>query len=240
MKETRFFYVPDAKTLTALPEDESKHALRVLRLQEGDEITLIDGNGGMFRAEVAMAAGKHCMYDIVEQLAVEKEWHGRVHLAVAPTKMMDRVEWMAEKATEIGFDELTFLNCRFSERTSLREDRIDRILVSAMKQSHKAWKPTLHSLTPVMDFIKRPCNGARFIAHCYNESPRTDLFEALSRLPKDEEVTVMIGPEGDFSIDEVEAALANGFVGVSLGKSRLRTETAALSAVMMVNLSKRQ
>lgn len=238
MKETRFFYAPQASTTDELPADEAAHAVKVVRLTEGDELMLMDGQGTFYRAEVSVATGKRCLYRIVEAMPQERQWPGRIHLAIAPTKMMDRMEWMAEKATEVGIDELTFLLCRFSERKVVKTDRVERIVVSAVKQSHKAWMPKVNELTPFAQFIKTHTEGARYIAHCYEEFPRTDLFGELKALPKDEEATVLVGPEGDFSVDEVKLAIEAGYKSVSLGRSRLRTETAGLSAVMSYQLSK--
>lgn len=239
MKEARYFYVPDAANAGELPEEEAKHAVRVLRLQSGDHMFLVDGIGGLFEAEVSVASGKHCMYNIINRLPYRREWNGHITLAIAPTKMMDRMEWMAEKATEMGLDDITFLDCKFSERKTIRTDRIEKIVVSAMKQSHKAYKPVVGGMTPFNDFVAHSCEGARYIAHCYNEVPRVDLFSELQNLSADTPVTIMVGPEGDFSIDEVRLAVSKGFKSVSLGRSRLRTETAGLSAVFMANLSKR-
>lgn len=238
MKEVRYFYVPDAARVNELPADEASHAVRVLRLAAGDEMMLMDGQGQFFRAVVTVASNHHCMYNIQEVLPQERPWKGHIHLAIAPTKLMDRMEWMVEKAVEIGVDEITFLDCKFSERKVVKTERVDKIAVSAMKQSRKAWKTELHDMESVKDFITADRNGARFIAHCYEEVERTYLFEELQHLPGDEEVTVLIGPEGDFSIDEVQEAVAHGFRSIHLGKSRLRTETAGLSAVMMAQLSK--
>lgn len=238
MKETRFFYAPGAAHTDELPADEAAHAVRVVRLHEGDELMLMDGQGAFHRATVTMANAKHCLYHIDETLPQERQWAGRIHLAIAPTKMMERMEWMAEKATEVGMDELTFLLCRFSERKVVKTERVERIVVSAAKQSHKAWMPRVNDLTPFAHFVESHQGGARFIAHCYEEVERTDLFEALRALPDDVEATVLVGPEGDFSIDEVRQAVAAGYVSVSLGRSRLRTETAGLAAVMMCQLSK--
>ena len=232
MKEVRYFYVPNAASAGELPEEEAKHAVRVLRLQSGDRMILADGEGGLFDAEVSMASGKHCMYNILEQLPCEREWNGRITLAIAPTKMMDRIEWMAEKATEIGFDELDFLDCKFSERKTLRTDRVERIVVSAMKQSHKAHKPMVGEMEPFGDYVTRPREGRKFIAHCYAAT--------LQTIASEEPVTVLVGPEGDFSIDEMRLAMTHGYEPISLGKSRLRTETAGLSAIMMANLTKRK
>lgn len=240
MKETRYFYVPDAIHQDELPSEEAAHATRVLRLQGGDEMFLMDGMGSFYRAEVTMATPKKCRYEIKETLPQDKGWHGRIHLAIAPTKMMDRMEWMVEKATEVGFDEITFLDCRFSERKVLRVDRLEKIVVAAMKQSRKPWKPVLNTMMSFGEFINIPRFGKKYIAHCYREITRKDLFNELSLSLGSQDVTVMIGPEGDFSIDEVNLAMKQGYESISLGNSRLRTETAGLSAVMMAQLSLRK
>ena len=242
MKEVRYFYVPDAANQTELPPEEATHALRVLRLKAGDEIFLMDGEGVFYRAQVSMASSKHCLYDVLDTMPQERAWNGRIHLAIAPTKMMDRIEWMAEKCTEIGFDEISFLNCKFSERKVLRADRIEKIVVSAVKQSHKAWKPVVNDLTTFKEFVTAPRQGRKFICHCYEEVEKKDFFSELSQPYEgaDGDVTVLVGPEGDFSIDEVRLALENGYESVSLGTSRLRTETAGLVAVTMANLARRK
>ena len=238
MKEARYFFVPDAAHQTELPADEAMHALRVLRLKGGDEIFLMDGVGNYYRAQVTIAATHHCYYEILEHLPQEPEWTGHLHLAIAPTKMMDRMEWFVEKATEIGVDEISFMNCKFSERRLLKMPRMEKIVISAVKQSHKAWNPVLHEMMPFKDFIRQPHEGRKFIAHCYDQIPRTYLFDELRQSAAPEELTVMIGPEGDFSLDEVQDAIAAGYQSVHLGTSRLRTETAGLSAVMMMRLVK--
>jgi 16S rRNA (uracil1498-N3)-methyltransferase len=238
MKEVRFFYVPDAAQVNELPADEAMHAMRVLRLKGGDELFLMDGVGNFYRAQVTIAATHHCYYEILEVLPQERQWKGRFHLAIAPTKMMDRMEWMVEKATEVGVDEISFLNCAFSERRVVKNPRVEKIIVSAMKQSHKAWKPVLNEMSTFAHFIEQPRSGVKYIAHCYDEIPRVNLFDELRKTPDETEMTVLIGPEGDFSIDEVRQAVDHGYQSVSLGTSRLRTETAGLSAVMMMQLSK--
>lgn len=239
MKEARYFFVPDAATQTELPTDEAMHAMRVLRLKGGDEMFLMDGAGNYYRAEVTIAATHHCYYEIKEQLPQEPQWTGHLHLAIAPTKMMDRIEWLIEKSTEIGVDEISFVNCQFSERRLLKSTRLDKIAVAAVKQSHKAWKPVINEMVPLKHFLTRELTGRKFIAHCYEEIPRTYLFDELRQTPADEETTVLIGPEGDFSIDEVRAALEAGYQSVHLGESRLRTETAGIAAVMMMQLAKK-
>lgn len=240
MKETRYFFVPDALHQTELPHDEATHATRVLRLVGGDEIFLIDGEGCFHRAVVTLASQKHCGYHIVETMPQERTWRGNIHLAIAPTKMMERVEWMSEKATEVGFDELSFLSCRFSERTSMRKDRIEKIVVSAVKQSRKAWMPKVNDMQDFAKFVTSERSGRKFIAHCYEEIARRDLYCELQNDNGSDDITMLVGPEGDFSIDEVRLAIDNGYEPVSLGQSRLRTETAGLMAVMMANLSRRK
>ena len=277
MKEVRYFYVPDAANQVELPAEEATHALRVLRLKGGDEIFLMDGEGSFFRAEVTAASSKRCLYEIREEMPQQRAWKGHIHLAIAPTKMMERIEWMAEKATEIGFDELSFLNCQFSERKVVKTPRIDKIVISAVKQSHKAWKPVVNELVSFKEFIQTPRPGRKFICHCYeevekkdffteisgilneapapaaNESPNADVATVASESPTADvataasesptadaaDITVLVGPEGDFSIDEVRLALENGYESVSLGTSRLRTETAGLVAVHMAHIARR-
>ena len=238
MKESRYFYVPDAAQQTELPSEEAMHALRVLRLKSGDEMFLMDGEGNYYRAQVTIAATHRCFYEILEKLPQERQWQGRVQLAIAPTKMMDRIEWMVEKATEIGVDEVSFLNCQFSERRLVKTTRLDKIVVAAMKQSHKAFKPVLNEIVSFKSFINQPLEGRKYIAHCYEEVPRSYLFEELQKTGGQEDATVMIGPEGDFSIEEVKMAVEAGWISVHLGESRLRTETAGLSAIMMMQLAK--
>ena len=235
MKEVRFFYAPDAATSNELPADEAMHALRVLRLQAGDEMMLMDGCGNFYRAEVTLAHTRHCFYNICETLPQERQWKGHLHLAIAPTKMMERMEWMVEKAVEVGVDEISFLNCQFSERRLVKIPRIDKIAVSAMKQSRKAWKTQLNDVQSFKQFLASPVTGRKFIAHCYEEIPRTWLFDEPAET---DDVTVLVGPEGDFSIEEVREAVANGYRSIHLGQSRLRTETAGLAAIMMMQLSK--
>lgn len=239
MKEVRYFYVPQASQTTSLPDDEAVHAVRVLRLTAGDEMMLMDGQGFFYRARVTLATQKHCLYEIVESLPQSPQWQGRVHLAIAPTKLMDRMEWLTEKAVEVGIDELSFLDCQFSERRSLKLPRIEKIVVSAMKQSRKAFLPRVNDMQSFRQFIASHSAGRRYIAHCYDEVPRVNLFDHL-RQGGDAaaDALVLIGPEGDFSIDEVRLAVDAGYVSVDLGASRLRTETAGLSAVMMMQLSK--
>jgi len=255
------FYCPDIATRHELPEEEAAHALRVLRLGVGDGVQMTDGMGHFYEAVITDVTGKRCRVDILSQTSPAPLWRGHLHLAVAPTKNMDRMEWLAEKATEIGFDELSLLECQHAERRVVKTERLDKILVAAMKQSLKATKPILNGMMPFEKFVRQPIAGQRFIAHCYAEeeiagqtsssghqisgsghqaaaygttSFRLSLLEALN---PDEDALVLIGPEGDFSVEEVRLALSLGFQSVSLSASRLRTETAALVAVHLMNLT---
>lgn len=226
------FYTPDIQTRAELPEEEAQHCVRVLRLSAGDPVMLTDGKGNFYRAEISAATNKRCLLNILETIPQEPLWSGHLHIAMAPTKNMDRTEWFTEKATEIGFDELTFLNCRYSERKVIKTERISKILVSAIKQSLKARLPILNEMTDFNKFISQPFKGQKFIAHCYEgEKP---LLKEVVRTGED--ALVLIGPEGDFSEEEVRKAMENGFRPISLGRSRLRTETAALVACHILNL----
>lgn len=226
------FYAPDIQTKAELPEEEAQHCIRVLRLTTGDQITLTDGKGNFYQAEISAATNKRCLITMKETTFQPPLWPGHLHIAMAPTKNMDRNEWFAEKATEIGFDELTFLNCRYSERKVIKTERIEKILVSAIKQSLKARLPKLNEMTDFDAFISQDFKGQKFIAHCY-EGNKPLLKEVLK---KGEDALVLIGPEGDFSEQEVKQAVGKGFMPISLGRSRLRTETAALVACHTLNL----
>ena len=220
------FYVPDIAERWELSDEEAAHALRVLRLSVGDRLEITDGKGNLYKAVISSVTGKHCYVEAQEVVPQPKNWNGNIHIAIAPTKNMDRIEWFAEKATEIGLDALTFLNCRFSERKVVKTERVERIVVSAMKQSLKYTKPQVDEMVDFKKFIAVERSGAKFIAHCH-ESERVLLKDVL--VPG-EEATVLIGPEGDFSPEEVALAIKAGYRPVSLGSSRLRTETAALVA----------
>lgn len=237
MKETRFFYVPDVAKTNELPCDEAVHAVRVLRMKQGDQMILMDGVGTFFLAEVTMAVPHHCGFRVLETMPQQPQWKGKLHIAIAPTKMIDRMEWLLEKMTEVGIDEVSFLDSANSERRVVKTERLDKIVVSAMKQSRKAWKPIINGIQSFPDFLSHNTNGKRYIAHCYSEIPRTYLFDELKASCSVEAATVLIGPEGDFTVDEVNKAMAEGYVSVHLGDSRLRTETAALVATMMIHLS---
>lgn len=236
MKEVRYFYDPDLSG--SLPEEEAKHVVRVLRMKEGDIINLMDGRGSFHEAEITTASNHRCLYRILSSCEQTRPWAGKIHLAVAPTKLNDRIEWLAEKATEIGWDRVSFLNCQFSERRNIKTERIEKILVSATKQSHKAWIPQVDEMLSFKEFVKEFGNSSdnddtdRFICHCY-EGEKPHLKDVVK---KGRNCIVMIGPEGDFSVEEVALAEQYGFKPVTLGTSRLRTETAALVAVHLMQL----
>lgn len=227
------FYAPDIETVNLLPEEEAQHCVRVLRLKEGDQVEVVDGKGHLFLCEIVSANHKNCAVSIVEKTDVAPHWGCRLTVVIAPTKNIDRFEWMLEKSVEMGVDRIIPVLCRYSERKQLKTERLNKILVSAMKQSLKATLPQLDELTPVMDVINSAGkDGQRFIAYCDKEIPRRDLVKEYK---KGSDVVIMIGPEGDFSKEEIRAALDAGFVPVTLGKSRLRTETAGVFAVAAVH-----
>lgn len=214
-----------------LDKEESRHAFKVLRAVQGDILHVTDGEGNLYEAELLEKSGKNCELKILEH-KTEPEKSFYVHLAVAPTKNIGRFEWFLEKAVEIGVDEITPLVCEHSERRHIRTDRLDKILISAMKQSLKWSKPKLNDLIDLKTFIGISSDEMRFIGYCSTEV--TDhLFEKAC---KDGRSVVLIGPEGDFSEREVGLAMKSGFVPISLGSSRLRTETAAVVACHVLNL----
>jgi 16S rRNA (uracil1498-N3)-methyltransferase len=231
------FYTPDIDgELYTLSEEESKHAIRVLRLEKGDAVSLIDGKGNLFQGEVADDHPKRCTVHITD---IQKQYGKRsfhLHIAMAPTKNMERTEWFLEKAVEIGLDEFTPLQCEHSERVVVKTERLHKIAVAAMKQSLKAYEPVLHEAITFPKFIQSAAafKGEKFIAHCERETLQPPLLK--NTYTKGGDALILIGPEGDFSPQEITLARTNGFREISLGKSRLRTETAALVACHTLNL----
>lgn len=241
MKEIRYFYSPEPQT-GILPEDETSHALKVLRLSTGDSINIIDGKGNLYNCLITRTSKSQCCFEIEDVQHFAPQWNRRVNIAIAPTKNIDRIEWFVEKATEIGVDQIDFINCQFSERKIIKKERIEKIVISAVKQSHKFYKPIVNEIQDFKSFIQAPFDGTRCIAHCYDEADlqntKADKEFMLSMLLKtDTNMQVLIGPEGDFSINEVNLALQKGAVPVTLGESRLRTETAGLVAVHLMQLA---
>lgn len=222
------FYCPGLPENLTLPESDSGHAVRVLRLKEGDALEVVDGRGNLYHCVLADANPRRASVEIVSVETLEKTWRGSITLAIAPTKNNDRMEWLVEKLVEIGIDAIVPLRCQRSERKEINVERLERIAVSAMKQSLKARLPLIAGTTPYSRFISE-CNAAqRFIAYCDDSFERRLL--ALECRP-DSDTAILIGPEGDFSPEEIRMALDAGWRPVSLGDSRLRTETAALVAV---------
>jgi 16S rRNA (uracil1498-N3)-methyltransferase len=226
------FYDPTISAdeqLHILSEEESKHACRVLRLKEGDEIALLNGKGSEFVTRITDANPKKCRVEIL-QIREEQVPAYSIHIAIAPTKNNDRIEWFLEKATEIGVTEITLLLCSNNERKHTKEERFEKILISAMKQSKRLFLPKLNKLTSLKDFVTSHPNG--LIAHCYEEEKNT-IFTSF----KSDECPILIGPEGDFTLQELELALKNGYKTLTLGENRLRTETAGLYACMQAKMA---
>ncbi len=224
----QLFYNPDINEQTkqlSFSKDESKHIVKVLRKAVGDKLQLTNGKGWLFKAEILISDIKNCVAAITSKTFQEKSNY-QLHLAVAPTKMNDRYEWFLEKATEIGIDAITPIICDHSERKFIKSDRFEKILQSAMKQSLHVYIPKLNEPMLFEAFIKKEFNGQKFIAHC-EETERKSLKIALQ---PNQNVTILIGPEGDFSTREIEWAINSGFLPVTLGTTRLRTETAAIVA----------
>jgi 16S rRNA (uracil1498-N3)-methyltransferase len=227
----QLFYIEHPENEIILSAEESKHATKVLRKKEDDILNFTDGKGCFYKAEITVADSRKCRLQIVSSEQKEKQHNYYLHIAIAPTKNMDRFEWFLEKATEIGIDEITPIICEHSERKIIKKERCNRILLSAMKQSLKFYLPKLNEAITLKDFLKQDFEGNKYIAHC-EEGNKTEL-----RVENIEPRTlILIGPEGDFSTSEIEIALQNQFKAVSLGTSRLRTETAGIVAVHTINI----
>lgn len=226
------FYTPDiTSTQYTLNEEESKHCSRVLRLGIGDVVHLIDGRGGFYEAQITEAHKKHVQLTVIQSQQEYGKRNHHLHIAVAPTKNIDRLEWFLEKATEIGIDEITPIICDRSERKIIKEERLERVITSAVKQSLTAYHPILNTAVPFADFMKQNSNAQKFIAHCM-EGEKVYINEITA---KHQSYLILIGPEGDFSPLELSTALQNNYKPVTLGNTRLRTETAALAACFEVN-----
>lgn len=224
------FYQPDIATgSTWLSEEESKHCTKVLRKREGEVITVTDGKGFFYDCTIKKADSRKCEF-VIDTVRLEPKKNHRIHIAIAPTKNADRLEWFVEKATEMGIDEITLLDCDHSERTYTKTERLLKVTVSAMKQSQKATLPILNELIPFSGILTKEADQ-RFIAYVDHSNP-----QHLSQIAKaGKKYLVLIGPEGDFSKEELNLALQNDFAKVSLGTSRLRTETAGMAACCLLN-----
>ena len=235
----QLFYCKDItpNAFCTLDAEESRHAVRVLRLREGDELNVTDGKGNLYTCHIVTANDRACVVECVSNSSNQAIKQSNIHLAVAPTKNPSRMEWLVEKAVEIGVGEITLLNCDHSERSFLKTDRLEKLAISAMKQSLHTLLPEIHPAVNLKEWLNSQFSilnsQLKFIAHCEADKPRTPLATALQ---PGHDVVVLIGPEGDFSEGEIALALDCGFQPVSLGPSRLRTETAALYAVTAFNL----
>lgn len=226
----QLFYNPNISKLekeVTFDKEESRHIVKVLRMKDGDTFKITNGKGSFFSAEMINANPKGCLVKILSE-EMQQPLPYQLHLAVAPTKLNDRYEWFLEKATEIGISEITPIICDHSERKTIKPERYEKILQSAMKQSLKAYLPVLNEAVSYKDFINSEKNseGLKCIAHC----EETDKKSLKSVLKQNQKITILIGPEGDFSSEEIELAKQAGFIPVTLGESRLRTETAAVVA----------
>lgn len=224
----QLFYNPDISEKSntfSFPKDESRHIIKVLRKKTGDTLHITNGKGYLFTAEITIADQKNCVVNIINSV-FKKPTDYQLHLAVAPTKMNDRYEWFLEKATEIGITSITPIYCDHSERKKIKTDRFEKILQSAMKQSLHLYLPILNEPISFKDYINQDFSGDLFIAHC----EETDKKSLKNEIKPNTETTILIGPEGDFSVNEIETAIKNKFIPVTLGNTRLRTETAAIVA----------
>ncbi len=213
-------------------KEESRHIILVLRKKEGDVLHITNGEGLLINGKIVSANVKKCVVDIITSTQ-EKFAKNKLHMAVAPTKMNDRFEWFLEKATEIGVHEITPVICERSERKVIKKNRLEKVLQSAMKQSLRTYLPKLNEATSYREFLKKITTESRFIAHCEED----DKTAFSTQIIGDTDVTILIGPEGDFSRKEIKSAYEHGFLPISLGNSRLRTETAAIVACTLVNLT---
>ena len=229
------FYCPDIADTLTLGEEDSKHCVKVLRMGEGDTIEVVDGNGNLYTCRISMAHPKRCAIEVLDKQHQPPHWGHQIVLGVAPTKNMDRIEWLVEKCVEMGVDRIIPLRCHNSERTVVKTERLKKIMVSAMKQSLKATLPQLDEMTPIGQVLSQSGNGTRCIAYCDELLPRQERRTLADVYQPGSDVMMLIGPEGDFSPEEVQAARAAGFQPVTLGESRLRTETAGLMAVAAVH-----
>lgn len=234
----QLFYTPDINPSLPhyfLSEEESKHCIRVLRLEKGCEVQLIDGKGGLYTALIHDAHPKRTVLQIISVIQAFNKRNHYLHIAMAPTKNIERIEWFLEKATEIGIDEISFIICQRSERKDVKMDRLNKIITSAIKQSIKAYHPQLNEPVSYNQFLAKPFIGQQFIAHC----EKTEKTSLSSDIVINGSYQVLIGPEGDFTPTEIDDALHHQFKAITLGESRLRTETAALEACFEVNFLNR-
>lgn len=225
------FFAPAIQDQTpfTFDKEESRHIIKSLRKKMGDFLYITDGKGKLFKGEIISDFEKKCeIFPVLQEEQVSRS-KGKLHLYIAPTKNIDRIEWFLEKATEIGLDSITPILCQHSERKVIKSERLEKIIVSAMKQSLQYFKPTLAPLTPISEILSASLTGQKFIAHCEKEND----LPLIQQLKPSTEVHILIGPEGDFSHNEIALALKNDWKACKLGPNRLRTETAGLYAVTL-------
>ena len=227
------FYISDLSgSSVKLNIEESKHCIKVLRLRKGDHVLLLDGKGSIFEAVIQIPDSKSCLVEILKEERHQNSRSYHLTIAIAPTKNMDRFEWFIEKSTEIGIDRIIPLICQHSERKEVKPERLEKILISAMKQSGQTFLPELTKQSTFKDLINKPFEGDKMIAYCEAGSKK----ELQKSITPGKNVLILIGPEGDFDSEEIHLAIEKGFVPVSLGESRLRTETAGIVACHTVSL----
>ncbi len=226
------FIASVSNTTAILTPEESRHCAKVLRIKEGERIRVIDGKGNFFEADLTLVSEKKCEAIIISGPVQQKKRGYYLHLAIAPTKQIDRIEWLIEKAVEIGIDEISFIQCKNSERVVVKHERILKIVESAVKQSLQAFIPKINEMVAVKELIKKNNTEQKFIAHCSGEQRKSvKEFEFKNR-----ETLFLIGPEGDFTKEEIELAAEHKFTQISLGDNRLRTETAGLYVCQAVSI----
>lgn len=227
------FYAPEIANNPVLPESDSQHCIRVLRMQAGDTLSVVDGCGSRYLCRIIDAHPKHALVEIVEREELPLTWQQSISIAIAPTKNIDRMEWLVEKLVEIGVNRIIPIRCQCSERKDIKVERLQKIAVSAMKQSLKAHMPQISEMMPYAEALKTLEASQKFIAYCDDEIPR-QIFASAYQPGAD--VLVLIGPEGDFAPQEIKMALQNGYAPVTFGNNRLRTETAALYACTAIHV----
>ena len=226
----QLFYTNNSESEFTLPSEESKHITKVLRKKEGDTLHFTDGKGQLLITEITSTDIRKTRVKIIKKIEQEKQHNYYLHVAIAPTKNMDRFEWFLEKACEIGIDEITPIICDHSERKFVKKERGNRILLSAMKQSLKCHLPKLNEAISLNNFMKQDFIGNKYIAHCEN----SEKIE-LKNKETEKRTLILIGPEGDFSVSEIEKSIEKNYLAISLGNSRLRTETAGLVCVTTIS-----
>jgi len=228
------FYTPDItdSPVYVLSEEESRHCSKVLRLSTGDQVYLVDGRGGLYEAEISAESKRNVTLSIIKVTRNHQQRNYHIHIAIAPTKNIDRIEWFLEKATEMGIDEITPIIAERSERKIIKEERLEKVITSAVKQSLQAYHPKLNPAISFTQFLKQENDSQKMIAHCIDDQKRVFMKEVVQLNGR---YLILIGPEGDFSPQEIQMALDAGFTPITLGNTRLRTETAGLAACFELN-----